>query len=155
MSIFRIAVLLAPLLALLVACGNGGPPVDLTSVRDSLPHPAGAYAVATGAPPPGANVDDLDPYKADQLYFLPGTELTREEVIDFFRRELPKLGWELEEPPGAASGEFFQAYCNAPWISCADFVKGDARVIIAALTPFGFNPVAPAGNTYHVHLEER
>lgn len=147
--------LLAPTLAfaaLLAACGDGEPP-DFTPVRDSLPAFPGSTVYTEARPPLGLREGPVEHYRSDRTYFIGGTDQDKDDIFAFYQGELPKQGWQPEEPLRAS--EQLEAYCSAPWVSCLDYVREDVRLIISTPISLTFNPISTPGTTYHLHLEER
>ena len=148
--------LLAALEATLVACGGGGKPVDLVPVRDALPVFPGASLASTGTAPPGLLNGKPAQFTVDQQYFIAGFEITREDVLAFYRQELPKQGWKETDPKTASKNAYMDGYCSAsPWISCVSFVTDAVGLIISAPMPLGLNPITATGSSFHIHLEAR
>jgi hypothetical protein len=151
----RSFMLLIALCGLLVAVAcSDSEPLDLTPVRDSLPVIPGSVINLEGGPPAGLVKGDLEVFKYDRRYFAGGHQVTREQLLDFYKEEMPKQGWELEEPTTSRYEEF-RNYCNAQFISCLGYVKEGARVIVSAPIQLSLNPIAPEGANYHLHVEER
>jgi hypothetical protein len=92
--------------------------------------------------------------------FIASSALTKDEVLDYYSTELPKKGWEKEDPV-EPNAEEMQNYCSASdatpgtgsFITCLGFVKDDVRLIVSAITPLQLNPIATQGVSFHMFLE--
>lgn len=165
----RSLLVVVPLLLLLsVACGDGEPaqrtptsemaPTATTppsaSTRDeqratarSLPEPPGASLRNPEALVPSSVEEGLGPPGLILSYFVQDEP---DAVEQFYRRELPKLGWTLEEPPALDTTD---ALTFANQNTVVSFVKGEVRVA-AVVSPNEKDP--SRGATFlQVVVEER
>lgn len=105
--------------------GGGDAPPHLLAVLDSLPFPPG---VTLDVPPASKGPNHL------QVVYLAQTE--PQEVLDYYARELPELGWQLEAEPTTVFSEPKLDGTQAG-VSYFQFVKDELRTTVAA---------APNGN---------
>ena len=142
----------AALAGVLVACGGGASPPDLTPVRDALPLYPGASVIQENAAPTGIEGASLKQFVYDRLYLARGL-VTQEDIANGMKAELEKAGWQQEEPTRSKSKDM-RTYCELVWVQCESFVKEGVRVVVSVPLPLNFNPAAPQGANYHTHLEK-
>jgi len=163
----RLLLVVVPLLLLLaVACGDDQPaqPTPTSDVvpaatapfsastRDEqravvslLPEPPGASLRNPGALVPSSE-EGLGPQGLILSYFVQDKP---DAVEQFYRRELPQLGWSLEEPPVLDTTDAL-SFANQNIV--VSFTKGDVRVAVV-VSPNEKDP--GRGATFlHVVVEE-
>lgn len=136
----------------LVACGGGGSPPDLTPVRDALPLYPGASVVQQNAPPRPITSTNPKQFLYDRLYLVGGLA-TQEDITNGMKTALGQAGWQQEEPTKSQSKEI-RRYCELVWVQCESFLKEGVRVVVSVPLPLSLNPAAPQGANYHTHLEQ-
>lgn len=139
------------------ACGGNSEPKNLQAIYDTITFFPGATidgpnngAVAPG----GLTQGDINTFKDDRRMFIASTTTTREQVLDYYKTEIPKLGWNVEDPPKPKAKDM-KNYCSVDFVTCLSFVKDDVRMIVSAPIQLQLNPIATAGVSYHFHLEGR
>ncbi len=168
-----VALLLLATLCGVVAPGCGGgdeEAADLRPILDTLPVFPGA---AIDGPNNGANAPallvqgDIEHFSNSRRMFVASATTTQTQVLDFFREEVPKLGWELEDPPDPNTPEM-AGYCATPppitvegtpieqgrIVTCLGYTKDDVRLIVSAPIQLQLNPISTQGASYHLFLEE-
>lgn len=164
-----------PVLVLLagfaVSCGGEDEePADLRPILDTLPVFPGS---AIDGPNDGANgpallvEGEIESFRNSRRMFIASATTTKEQVLDFYRAEIPKLGWEAEDPPDPNTDEMV-AYCapappitvegtpveQADLITCMSYTKDDVRLIVSAPIQLQLNPISTQGVSFHLFLEE-
>ena len=152
-----VPVVLLALLAGACAGESSKPTQEVLDARDTAPMFPNAELARSGLPPPGlgAAAEDRDFYSADQTYFVDAQD-AQEQILQFFRTEMPKQGWTLEDPAVPSRNEHMADYCTNPrFIMCLSFVKAGVRAIISAPVSFSLSSSGPQGSNYSVHLEAK
>ncbi len=154
----RTPMLLALMAALVFVTGCGGgddEPENLRDIYETLAFYPGSTIDGPndGAVGPATLVrGDIETFKNDRRMFLASSSVTKDDVLEFYAEEIPKLGWEKEDPPDPQA-EDMQNYCSASFVTCHSYIKDDVRMIISAPIQLQLNPISTQGVSYHFHLE--
>ena len=153
-----ILLLLGAAAVLAVACGGSSKPLDPTSIYNTITFFPGSTIDGpnNGAVAPAALAKfDIKTFKNDRRMFLASSTVGKDEILNYYAQQLPKLGWEKEDPPKPKAKDM-QNYCSASSvITCLSFTKEDVRMIVSAPIQLQLNPSATQGVSYHFHLEKR
>jgi hypothetical protein len=153
---FPTAVLLALAVAVLVACGSSGAPADLLAARQTMLLYPASEARGTGKPPPGFyQIDHPRHFAADATYFVPVSD-EHDAIQQFFKTELPKAGWTVEDPPVLSQDDQLASHCQTPgFVTCESYTKDNVRTIIVTMITLSFGGGGREGSNYHIHLERK
>ncbi len=137
------------------ACGGSSKPLDPTSIYNTITFFPGSTIDGGPVAPAVLSKFNMNTFKNDRRMFLASASVTKDEVLNYYAQELPKLGWEKEDPPKPKAKDM-QNYCSAVGaITCLSFTKEDVRMIVSAPIQLQLNPIATQGVSYHFHLEKR
>ena len=150
-----ILLLLGAAAVLAVACGGSSKPLDPTSIYNTITFFPGSTIDRGPVAPAALAKFDIKTFKNDRRMFLASASVTKDDVLNYYSQELPKLGWEKEDPAKPKAKDM-QNYCSAaPAITCLSFTKEGVRMIVSAPIQLQLNPSATQGVSYHFHLEKR
>ncbi len=153
----RNLLLLAPLLAVLVACSSGssGPPPNVFAARQSLPIYPASEARGAGKAPPGIyQVDHPKDFAADATYFV-GISGLENTIQQYYQAELTKAGWTADNAPVPSHDSQLASYCRSPEDICKSYTKDKVRAIIITIIVLDFGGGGREGSPYHIHVEEQ
>ncbi len=143
--------------ALAVACGGASKPIDSAAIYDTIPFYPGS---TTDGPNNGAVAPatlargNIETFKHDRRMFVTSATITKDDVLNYFAEEIPKLGWEKEDPPKPKAKDM-QNYCSASFVTCLSFTKDGVRMIVSAPIQLQLNTLSTQGVSHHIHLENR
>jgi hypothetical protein len=150
----------APMLLILIAAvvlvaacrSDDKAPDDLTAIYDTITFYPGSTIDGGPVAPATLVLGHMETFVNDRRMFLASSSTTKDEVLDYYAKEIPKLGWEKEDPPDPQA-EDMQNYCAAGFVTCHSYIKDDVRMIISAPIQLQLNPISTQGVSYHFHLE--
>ncbi len=138
------------------ACGGGSDtPQDLTSIYETITFFPGSTIDGGPVAPAALSQGDIATFKNDRRMFLASSTATKDEILNYYAEQLPKLGWEKEDPPKPKAKDM-QNYCSSQGlITCLGYTKDNVRMIVSAPIQLQLNTLATQGVSYHFHLEKR
>jgi hypothetical protein len=154
-SLTVLALVFALSLAVLAAaCGGSSEPKNLTNIYDTMKFFPGSTIDGGPAAPAGLAKGNIGTFKNDRRMFIETATITKDQVLDYYSQELPKLGWKKEDP-AKPKAQDMKNYCSARFVTCLSFLKDNVRMIVSAPIQLQLNTLSAQGVSYHFHLEGR
>jgi hypothetical protein len=139
---------------LAAACGGSSEPKNLTKIYDTVRFFPGSTIDGFAVPPAALARGNIATFKNDRRMFVASSTVTKDQVLDYYSQELPKLGWKKEDP-AKPKAQDMKNYCSAGFVTCLSFLKDNVRMIVSAPIQLQLNPQSAQGVSYHFHLEGR
>jgi hypothetical protein len=139
---------------LAAACGGNSEPKNLTAIYDTITFFPGSTIDGGPVGPAGLSKGNIETFKSDRRMFIASATVTKDQVLDYYSKEIPKLGWKKEDPAKPKARDM-QNYCSAGFVTCLSFLKDNVRMIVSAPIQLQLNPLSTQGVSYHFHLEGR